>query len=171
MCGSLAMAACSFAAAGCAHLDNDRLSLGSGEHLVNIADIAAPAPMPPASGASLSGMDRSHWEERVFLVPADPVSHRPHYTSLGPAFTDSTPRQQARAPSVRDALDLDADRGAQCAEALAGPFAAALDIILFLPRAVQQPPGSITASPQSTYQRLADGTATITNQSQETEAP
>ncbi|HVZ94712.1 MAG TPA: hypothetical protein VG797_09400 [Phycisphaerales bacterium] len=135
--------------AGCAPINNDRLTVGG--H--NLTPSLSPPPVPHEtvasdSSPSLTTIDRSDWEPTHFLVPVEVVEHHPHYTELEPRYARATPRQRDEFPTTDSAFDLGADPGAQVWEMLSGPFWGAFDVVAFIPRAVIEPPGSVVTSPR-----------------------
>lgn len=94
--------------------------------------------LPAADAArSVNDLDRSGWNQTTVLVPNDAPEHRPLYTR-SILTTQEQYRQQGRFPTAQSALDTPttATENSQIGEAFITPFAAAADVVLFIPRAV-----------------------------------
>lgn len=138
----------------CAPVNNARLSVGGA--VLPAIDGSQPVnePLIEATGPSLGRIDRADWNERAYLVMQDGTRHHPRLTTGGPRYTDAIPRQRGEYPTAMSALDLSADHGAQFWEAVAAPFWAATDVVLFIPRAILNGgPGAVVASPDRVYER------------------
>ncbi len=145
--------------AGCARVNNDRLTIG-GETMPAIAALSSPRDSGSearwqASGPSLLAGARDHWEPTAIIVPIDATAHHPHYTTTHPTYSRS-PRARGVYPTAESALDLGAPAGPQAWELVAASFHAAADVILFIPRAVVAPPCSPTTSPSEPFERFRD---------------
>lgn len=120
-------------------------------------DAAAPPPPP-----SLVGIDRDNWEITYVSVPNDRVQHQPIYTrSL--YENNAVARNRGLYPtalSVNQVSD-ESSQDAQVLEAFEAPFAAAADIILFIPRAVVNPPWETVTSGFEPYRRAPAPRASV----------
>lgn len=137
--------------ASCAPIDNDRLTVGGVAAAPALtADGTVDAPLTPAEGPSLTSVSRGDWPAETIAVPIDPVEHHPAYTAPQPRYSRSTLRQRGGYPTEQSVADLGADANAQVWEMLAGPVWGAMDIVLFIPRAIGEGPGATTRSPSGT---------------------
>lgn len=137
---------------GCARVNENRLSIG-GESIHTFTKGEAPV---AASGPSLIAGARDHWEPTSIVVPIDGTQHQPTYTRSQPNY-QSTPRATGVHPTADSSLDLASPTGPQVWEAVAGPFHAASDIVLFIPRAFGAMPWTVTSSPSEPFQRSRAG--------------
>lgn len=139
---------------GCSQVNNSRLEV-AGDLLPAVRPESMTAtPLVKAQGPSLTGVDRSHWDELLYIVPQDGAHHHPRFTTLQPRYADAIPRQRGEHPTAHSALDLSADHGGQFWEALSAPVWGAADVVLFIPRALAVGgPGAIVASPDEVYER------------------
>jgi len=145
--------ALSLCVAACAQVDNERPSTGDSTiALFEPADEPAPV-LAPSSEKSVTHIDRSWWQPQVVVSGVGDVQHNPQYTNLEPVFTDGTMRQRGEFPYRASALDLGDGAGAQILEMLAAPFAACLDIALFIPRAIVNPPLAVNTSVGEPFER------------------
>lgn len=133
---------------GCSAINNDRLTVG-GECVTPCTDHegANAVKLEPASGPSLTTIDRADWEATTIRVPQDTVEHHPHFTQMQPRYANATLRQRGGHPTADSAFDLGAEPGAQVWEMLSAPFWAGTDIALFPLRAVHEWPGSTVTTP------------------------
>jgi hypothetical protein len=108
---------------------------------------------------SVTSASRENWGRTVVLVPAGGVNHQPTYTRDAPHLTFQTARQRDEFPGPEHALDApDARSGQrQVLEAIEAPFMAALDLVLFVPRAIVTPPWKTVESPLDAYARAPIG--------------
>ena len=110
----------------------------------------------PDAERSVLTLDRTNWQDSVVAVPNDLAAHQPRYTNniLRP---ENTRRAQGQFPTAQSALDTGTSRGndLQAQEALFAPFAAAADVVLFLPRfAFEARPDRATRTGTTPYQRV-----------------
>jgi hypothetical protein len=139
--------------AGCQSIDNDRLTIG--DHVPPTflpADQRAAERLTPATGPSLTGVDRGNWGSGQIVVATDGVQHHPRWTAARPAYTKS-PRTAGLHPTTETALTIDRANGAEVAEAAAAPFHAATDVIMLIPRMFSHGPGAVRVSPAEAYER------------------
>lgn len=137
---------------GCMRDGNSRLTLGyegEGNGIVLLQGVTEGPVLAEAVAPSVVGLDRSHWEDRVLLVPNDGVFTYPHLTRLEPLYDDSTARSRGEFPTALSALETDGDLGAQVWEAFAWPGWVLMDLVLAIPRATDGP----VASPLEGYER------------------
>lgn len=146
------------ALAGCATINNDRTTV-RGETLTAIDESVA-REYTQAEGPSVLGPNRDNWEETTVVVAVDTTQHHPNLTNGGPDFTDATPRQRGEYPTAFSALSLGADTDAQVAEAFAGPFFAAWDVVMAIPRLIAQG-GEVQTSPRRWYERAPANAETL----------
>lgn len=147
------LALLALACAGCQSIDNDRLTVGDHVPPTFIpADDRAADRLAPATGPSLTGIERTNWNASEIVVATDGVQHHPRWTSAQPAYT-KTPRSRGLYPTADTALSLDRADGAEAAEAAAAPFHAASDVILFIPRMFSHGPCEVRISPAEPYER------------------
>lgn len=122
------------------------------------SDDAAPEPPPP----SLVAIERTNWDIMVVSVPNDRAEHQPIYTrSL--YENDAVARNRGLYPtatSVNQVSDK-SSQDAQVLEAAEAPFAAAADIILFIPRAVMNPPWETVRNGFEPYRRVPAPRASV----------
>ncbi|MDX2116026.1 MAG: hypothetical protein SFZ24_10485 [Planctomycetota bacterium] len=135
----------------CESIDNDRLTVGR-EASPSLEPAGAHGLLEQAGGPSLVSGGRGHWEEQQIIVRVDGTEHHPHYTTPSPRYA-KTERALGRHPTAETALELKDTSGAEVAEAAAGPFHAATDVIMLIPRMIATPPGKVIASPVVAYQR------------------
>jgi hypothetical protein len=137
--------------AGCAKIDNDRLTVGP----ENVSSLSGPQDaqrLTPARGPSITSIGREDWEPVTITVWTDGVQHNDHLTDGGPHYTRAAARQRAESPTVDSSHELGLGGGAQAVEGLAAPFRAAWDVVMFLPRGIAA--GSETrTSPRDRYER------------------
>jgi hypothetical protein len=103
---------------------------------------AADAPAEAETvGSSLNGLSRDHWQETRVLVPTSGATHWALYKRDLDVST-SSPRGRGEFPTADTCLrTFDAgDTRAEFRHAVFSPFAAATDIVLFIPRAIVAPP-------------------------------
>jgi len=142
---------------GCTRTINDRTTVGGDSILTLTPTAARTTPsMQPSTGPSLIDGQRTHWEPQTIVVEMDGVEHQPHYTTSQPNYSRSM-RAVGDYPTASSALTLGSELGPQVSEALAAPFHAATDVVLFIPRAFGQPPCMITLSPVDRMQRYQNG--------------
>lgn len=143
---------------GCAVVDNDRTTIG-GDEVPALRGHAqrGGTGATAADGPSLVAGSRDHWENAPIVVPIDGTKHHPHYTPAQPNYSSST-RSRGAYPTAESSLTLGSDAGLQAWEMIAAPFHGAADVVLFLPRAVLMPPGSVMSSPVDAMERHRDGT-------------
>lgn len=137
--------------AGCATPTN-RLWTVDGVTVAEAIDAGAPTEAAPPPAAS-RGADRSGWAPTAFVVPVGWVAHQPTYATPPAGVAGPAPRHDGRYPTPESAVDASSDPGARALDALAEPFLAAADIVLFPIRAAQTPPWSTVSSPAGSYQR------------------
>ncbi len=104
---------------------------------------------------SVWGADRSNWARTEVVVPTYDVQHQPNYTRDA-GLSDRTRRHRNEFPTLDSAFDLPTrdDRHTELAELPLTPFAAAADVILFIPRLIRGPGVSSTVqSPVIPYER------------------
>ena len=100
------------------------------------------------------GADRSRWNRTTLVVPVGTVAHQPTYaTSPAGPFSRPAPRHGGAFPTPESSVDVSGDAGDRALDALAEPFVAASDIVLFPLRAAQGPPWSEASSPGGSYER------------------
>lgn len=147
--------------AGCATVDNDRLTVADQPlPVTEDAEGRGAPPLKEATGPSVTGVDRSNWPEQEIVVWQDGVRHHPRFTTNQPRYANATARQRGAYPTAESALELGDDGGAQFWEGFAGPFYGGMDVLLFIPRAIAYGgPGSIVASPDDTYARAPGASA------------
>jgi hypothetical protein len=136
---------------GCARVNNDRLTIG-GEPVATLGPAEEAERLAPAAGPSLEHGSRDHWPSESIRVPVDPVEHRPRFTRAQPNYSD-TPRDAGRHPTAGSALELSVGPAIQAWEAIAAPFHAAADFVLFIPRAIDEPPCAVVHSPATPRER------------------
>lgn len=123
----------------------------------------APVPTEPAlpmdapridPGPRTETVSREHWP--IIPIASWPVypERQPVFTR-SPAFNDSSPRAVGKFPTPASALDVvtSEQMNAQVFEALAAPFYAAADIVLFIPRAIRTPPWATVDNNLAPYER------------------
>lgn len=120
--------------AGCASVDNDRLSVSP--QPIPLFDPDPEDAFEPAEGPSITSLDRSHWPAYRLEASADSVAHHAAATRVGPRFASKSRRQRDQAPSGESALTMGADAGGQLFEGLAGPFFGGIDALLIVPRMI-----------------------------------
>jgi hypothetical protein len=88
---------------------------------------------------STTSLDRSNWDGVRYTIPSDAPAHQPRFTRNW-LDTSASERARGRYPDERTALFTSTTRQneAQVREAVVAPFAAASDVILFIPRAVAE---------------------------------
>ncbi len=148
------VAAGAVAGSGCMRDANSRLTLGyegEGNGIVSLQGVSDGPVLVEAEAPSVMGLDRSHWEDRVVLVPNDGVFTYPHLTRLEPLYDDSTARSRGEFPTALSALETDGDMGSQVWEGVAWPGWVVMDLVLAIPRAFAPP----VASPVDGYERRA----------------
>lgn len=141
-------------AGGCTRDVNDRLELG--------ADVELPALQPQACepfGATptVHGLDRSHWEPMVYLVPVNGVAHMPPYAP--PTYgLEATSRQRGEFPDAAGSLELgQEDPGDEIGQMFRSHGQAALDALLIVPRLFVRSPCATDWSPRWSYVRAPGG--------------
>lgn len=128
---------------GCAAVHNDGLARYHSDA----------APITQATGPSLVGGGREHWDASELTVPIAETEHHPTYTALEPSY-GRTPRSMGAHPTIQSAFDLGDSSSAPFWEGVAAPFHAASDVVLFIPRAIMTPPGTQVASPDTAWERI-----------------
>lgn len=112
------------------------------------------APTADLSLGVSRGADRSRWNRTTIVVPVGTVAHQPTYaTSPAGLIASPAPRHGGAFPTPESAVDVSGDAGDRALDALADPFVAAADIVLFPIRAVESPPWSEASSPAGFYER------------------
>lgn len=157
--------------AGCTAPNNTRATLGESTRLSTFTP-AAELPKPTTSSEPLTSASREHWAPMVVIVPVDPVHHRPNYR-VDARCAQSQARQRGEYPTVATATEL-CDEDSCCGQTLEGfasPFYAALDIVLWIPRAFGQGPFTRATSPQTGYERSPRRTPATTEASATTTGP
>jgi hypothetical protein len=88
---------------------------------------------------SVTGIDRSNWSPTLVNVPNDLSAHPPIYTD-NVLIPEGTLRSRGRYPTPASSLDTPTSKGnkTQAQEALIAPFAAAADVVLFVPRVIAE---------------------------------
>lgn len=148
------LAATALCLAGCMHATNDRLRLGQCETVP--AFRVEPHPLPPA-GPSVTGLDRSGWDETVYVIPVNGVAHSPQYAP--PIFNiDTLPRHRGEFPTALSALDLgEPSAGREAHLAFRTHGWAFLDALALVPRLIIRPPNATNWSPRIDYERSSVG--------------
>lgn len=95
---------CAMAITGCAARDNDRLTLGKPGDGVALGIVQEDAAMSPAAGPSVTGTDRSAWEETTVLVPLDGTDACAFGSSC--ASRAANARHAGGYPKPEEAVDL-----------------------------------------------------------------
>lgn len=170
------------AIAGCTHSVsdlNDGLSVGDGA----VAEGRARGPVyrpptldpdfgrpqtEPAAGASgppaptTLTIDRGNWEITRIEVPNDRAAHQPIYTRSLLA-NDEVARNRGTYPTAMSASQHShrTSSDAQILEAAMAPAAAAADIVLFLPRAIINPPWTTVSGGFEPYRRVPPPSASV----------
>lgn len=87
---------------------------------------------------SVLAIDRDNWSTIAVIVPNNLPAHQPRYATN--YVSNWSARARGEYPDDRTALNMGSDEGnrQQVVEAVAAPFVAASDIILYLPRAVME---------------------------------
>jgi hypothetical protein len=149
---------------------NDELSIGNGDGRRDSYKPAAfsQAPVrsepesktPPAP--SVVAIDRNNWDVLRVEVPNDRVAHQPIYTNSLYANNDVA-RNRGLYPTASSANQLKAtsSEDAQILEAAEAPFAAAADIILFIPRAFMDAPWDPVRTGFQPYRRAPNPRASV----------
>lgn len=109
----------------------------------------------PDAERSVLTLDRTNWEDSVVAVPNDLTAHQPRFTN-NILVPENTRRARGQFPSAQSALDTGTSQGndLQAQEALFAPFAAAGDVVLFIPRFVAESrPYRPTRTGTTPYQR------------------
>ncbi|MBC7836085.1 MAG: hypothetical protein H7Y88_13445 [Phycisphaerales bacterium] len=125
----------------------------------------SPAPIDPEpaepSQPSLTSLSRDNWEPQMFAVPPNTIEHQPTYSSHA-RVADEMARQRGEYPTEDTAVlnSGDKSRWYQVGEAILEPFASALDIVMFIPRALVKHPWETESSPRDAYQRAPATTLT-----------
>lgn len=142
------------AAAGCAR--NDRLSIGDldQELTVRLHAVSERDPLSPATGPSVSGLDRSGWETTVVVVPVDEVSDFPTLRMPAARFTDATARQRGEFPNAFSAVTPVSDQHDQVAEAGAELGVGALEMFTMPLQLVPFAAGLADREPYERYERI-----------------
>ncbi|MEM1166592.1 MAG: hypothetical protein AAGI30_09925 [Planctomycetota bacterium] len=153
---SLLLAAPALAAvlAGCAR--NDRLTIGDldQELTVRLPAVSEPAPLAPATGPSVTGLDRSGWQTTVIVVPVDEVSDIPTLRIPPVRFTDATARQRGEFPNAFSAVTPVSDQGDQVAEAAAEFGVGGLEMVTMPLQLVPFIGGLADRPPSERYERI-----------------
>lgn len=136
--------------AGCAQLDNDRLT-----------DLTPGVPMAEATGPSVLGVSRANWADRVFLVEPAAVEHYPTYTALGPMSADATEAQRGCDPTAAGSFAAETDAGAQRGDGVAAPFIAGWEVLRMPVAMIARWPGSVTRDGSPVYDRYHEPTRTF----------
>jgi hypothetical protein len=144
------------AASGCISPQNDRITIGQSTRLeafetpqprtVTLAErVAAP---------SVTGIDRSGWQQTTLLVPVDGIYHHPTYGDRV-RITDKTARQRGLYPTAVSALELyNGSEGQQQAEAVLNQLVGVGNVIILPFRMVLcQLPWWRRMSPEDAYAR------------------
>jgi len=129
--GSCAVVA--LCAGGCMAPSETSPRIGGEVALEAIEPLAEPEP-PLTKEPSLTSIDRSEWEEVVFLVPVDNRYLFPG-ASLRPDYTDALVRQREEFPTAESVVALNGPAFPQQLESVAAPIWAAWDFVS-LPRAL-----------------------------------
>ncbi len=130
----------------------------------------AGAPASPSAGdqaatpaaPSLTGIERNNWDITIVSVPNDRAEHQPIYTrSL--FENDAVARNRGLYPTALSVNQIsdETSQDAQVLEAAEAPFAAAVDIILFIPRAVMNPPWQTVRTGFEPYRRAPAPRASV----------
>ncbi|MBL8762713.1 MAG: hypothetical protein JNM07_00400 [Phycisphaerae bacterium] len=109
-------------------------------------------------GPSLTrGMNRDHWDVTPFRVPLDALEHQPTYVGSPLAPPDDTPRDRGDFPTDDTVLARGVPGGPlhQARDAGANILGAALDVALFGPRMVMNPPWVTTRAAPARSVRTA----------------
>jgi len=122
---------------GCTSTGNDRTFIGDERHgaTVKLSALHGAEALTPATGPSLTTVDRRDWEQKTFHVPVDGTFHGPHLTSLYPAFNGTLARRNGLHPTA-DSATLDEPRTAPASEFAASTLAAATNVVMLVPRAL-----------------------------------
>lgn len=142
----------------CIAVDNDRHTIGRSVPVEVVSPPASRLDAVPADGPSVVSADRSNWQRTEYLVPIDGTYHAPQYTFMPAPTPTETRRQRGIAPTPTEALELSQTNGQQVAEAIAGPFVAAVEVLAMVPRMFIEFPWVAQKSPgQWPYQRSRSG--------------
>jgi hypothetical protein len=165
--------------AACRGPTNDEMSVGTGSpgaftpptflresgELARSASFATYSVDNPAPEPSVTGLSREHWALTTFAVPNDLTAHNPTFTK-NLTYVNDPVRALGEYPDQLSSLQLatdtmDGTRDREAYEALAAPFAAAADIVLFPVRAFVTAPWHITRTGTEPYRRAASPGAAL----------
>jgi hypothetical protein len=148
---------------------NNELSTGNGDRRRDPylpesfkPDLGRTTPETEAPAPSVVAIDRTNWEIMRVTVPNDLAAHQPIYTrSLHE--NDEIARNRGLYPTAVSANQVThpTSHDAQLLEAAEAPFAAAADILLFIPRAVMNPPWETVRTGTEPYRRVPAPRASV----------
>ncbi len=125
------------------------------------ADFGAPRTAPGAASGSQAvpppttlSIDRGNWAVTRINAPSDLAGHQPIYTRSVLENTEvARNRGSYPTPTSANQISHRTSEDAQLLEAAIAPVAAAADIVLFIPRAIMNPPWETVSTGLEPYRR------------------
>jgi len=138
------------AVGGCAHVDNDRLSVSNLQDLDERGGARFDTSMPYRPTETFG---RHNWSPMTYTVANDTSIHGPTYAPLRDPL-EGTERQRAAYPTLDGAFDFTGEtEAAQIRQGFTEPIVTLVDAILIIPRAFITGPLAEVESPAKPYQR------------------
>ena len=152
----IGVASCAaIAIGGCAHIDNDRLSVSNLQDLDEPGGARFDTSLPYHPTETFG---RHNWSPMTYTVANDTTIHGPTYAPLRDPL-EATERQRAAHPTLDGAFDFTGQsESAQIRQGFTEPIITLVDAILIIPRAIIVSPLAEVESPAKSYQRDSEVT-------------